>query len=959
MPSGEVRTFITELKNSGKGMKKAASVKHFPAVGGRYAEPAAPLDRRLSELLRKQNGCRLYSHQAEAVDLSRSGKNVLVSTHTSSGKTLIYNMLVFESLLNNPGGKALYVYPAKALARDQLKTAREFAGGLSAPVRAEVYDGDTALPARAGIKKNLPEILFTNPDMLHSGILAYHNSWAEFFKNLRYVVLDELHAYRGIFGCHVASVIRRLRRIAAYYGSTPLFIASSATMQNGGEFSRRLTGLDFAIVDRSGAPQGDRYFMFWDPGESSPYTDASFLLEKSIENSLKTIVFTKSRKITELIYLWTVERNPRLKKRISAYRAGYLPEERREIEKKLFNDELDAVIATSALELGIDVGGLDCCILAGYPGSVISSWQRAGRAGRGDKTSLTVMAALPDALDRYFVRNPDKFFESGFESVIIDEKNEPVLRQQLVCAAAELPLSSADEKYFGGFPPLARNLALEGGMLAGKDGSSWYSPSRYPHRNVSIRTIGENYTIVDSASGNVMGDISSSRVFSECHPGAVYLHRGEEYEVRSLDLGKRCVYAAKARVDYYTQTTSSEIVEIEKTRLTKRAGPFLASSGDVKVSSRVVSWEKHRSSDGALLGEYKLNLPVQTFETSSVWLELPRAAGGMRGLQGGLHAVEHAAIALFPLFTLCDRWDIGGVSTVFHPQCDGPVIFIYDAYPGGVGLCEKAYVEAENIIRSSLELIRKCECEDGCPACIQSPKCGSGNEPLDKDCAVGLLSGEVPGGQIEIRKIPEEAEYSPVPRRAGSKSVNPPKADIPAKKECYPLFFDLETQKSAEEVGGWENKRLMRVSVGVSYDEKESVYEVYNESNIQNLIEKILGAELVAGFNVKNFDMEVLSYYSCADFSKVRTLDILEEIQRSLGRRISLDDLASETLGEKKSGSGLDALEWFKNNEIEKLVEYCMKDVELTRNLYLFGRENRFLLFRHGKFGKMRIPVDW
>lgn len=958
MPRGEVADFIEELRNSRKGAEKAAHVRHFPAVEKSPAEPAAPLDPAIGRLLGKLGTGGLYSHQAEAVDLSRAGKNVLVSTHTSSGKTLIYNVLVFEALLKKPSDKALYVYPVKALARDQLKTAREFSAGLDSGIRAEVYDGDTPSSARSRIKREPPGILFTNPDMLHAGILAYHNSWAEFFKNLHYVVLDELHAYRGIFGCHVASVIRRLRRLAAHYGARPVFIASSATMANGAEFSRRLTGLDFAIVDKSGAPRGDKYFMFWDPGQSSTYTDASFLLEKSIENRLKTIVFTKSRKITELIYLWTVERNSHLKKRISAYRAGYLPEERRRIEKKLFDDELDAVIATSALELGIDVGGLDCCMLAGYPGSVISSWQRAGRAGRGDRASLTVMAALPDALDKYFIKHPDKFFDSGFESVIIDEKNAPVLKEHLLCAAAELPLSPADEKLFGPFAPRLRELSGEGRLLEGEDGRSWYSPLKYPHRNVSIRAIGESYAIIDSGTGRVMGDISSSRVFNECHPGAVYLHGGAEYEVEGLDLSKRCVYARKAFVEYYTRTTTSETVDIGITRSTRRVGPFLVSVGGVRVNSQVVSWEKRRSRDGALLGEYKLDLPARTIETSAVWLELPRAAASVRNLQGGLHAVEHAAIALFPLFALCDRWDIGGVSTVFHPQCRGPVIFMYDAYPGGVGLSEKAYEEVERLLESSLQLVKECACDDGCPSCIQSPKCGSRNEPLDKDCAVRILGGEVPGAKDAVRITGERGKPARPSVRGGVETENPRKADL---KKCSEdmLFFDLETQKSAEEVGGWDNKRLMRVSVAVAYDEKESVYEVYNESTVNKLIDRILGAELVAGFNIKNFDMEVLSRYTGADFGKVKTLDILEEIYIAIGRRISLDALASGTLGEKKSGGGLDALQWFKENRMDLLVDYCMKDVELTRNLYFFGRKNKFLLFNNKKFGKMRISVDW
>ncbi len=948
-------SFIKYIEDSKKAGKKITGIRHFPAVKKKCSAPLSPLDPGIEGFLKAAGTEKLYDHQAKALDLIRGGKNVLISTHTASGKTLVYNIAVFESLLKDPSSKALYVYPAKALARDQLKTAGEFAAGLPGPnLNAGVYDGDTSGPDRLKIKQNPPSILFTNPDMLHSGILAYHGSWNKFFKNLRFIVLDEMHAYRGIFGCHVSGIIRRLRRICSNYGSEPLFIGSSATIDNGAEFSKKLTGLDFSIITESGAPSGDKYFMLWDPGESSPYTDASFLLEKSIENGLKTIVFTKSRKITELIYLWTVQKNPGLKTRISAYRSGYLPEERRRIEKKLFGDELDAVIATSALELGIDVGGLDCCILAGYPGSVISSWQRAGRAGRGDKTSLIIMAALPDALDKYFVKNPNKFFESGFESVIIDEQNPLILSDQLLCAASELPLFPADEKFFGVFSGLAARLASKGEMLLGKDGKTWFASSRYPHRNVSIRSIGENYTIIDAGSSKQMGSISSTRVFSECHPGAVYLHMGLEYDVVSLDLAKRCVYARKTAVDYYTQTTSSETVSIVESLLSKKTGHFLVSTGNVKVDSRVVSWEKRRSSDGVLLGEYKLNLPVQTFETSAVWLELPPEAAKMEALQGGIHAAEHALIALFPLFTMCDRWDIGGVSAVFHPQCSGPVIFMYDACPGGVGLSARAYGQIDKLIKSSFELVSGCPCFEGCPSCIHSPKCGSRNEPLDKRCALKILSGNVFSGAGF--SVPGTVKNLPGPaRESGCRAEK----ISPQNKDANILFFDIETQKSAGEVGGWENKRLMRVSVAVSYDEKEAAYEVYNESSINILIDKLFAAGLVVGFNIKNFDMQVLEYYSDRDFSAVKALDILEEVYRALGRRISLQDIASETLGEKKNGSGLDALEWFKNNEIDKLVDYCTKDVHITRELYLFGKKNKFLLFRHKKFGRMRVSVDW
>ena len=956
MPAN-IEDFTKYLRGTQRGCGGIKHLEYIPPEEADYRDFESLLSAPLSSALRRMGIEKLYSHQAEGVGLVKEGENVLVATPTASGKTLVYNLPVFEAVLQDPSVRALYVFPTKALTQDQLKTVREF--GLEfekGSVRAEIYDGDTPAPARMKIKRSPPNILLTNPDMLHLGILAYHSSWEKFFSNLRFVVLDELHTYRGIFGCHVSHILRRLRRICKYYGSNPQFIASSATISNGEEFTRKLTGLDFRVIEKSGSPKGPRYFMFWNPGKRSPYGDAAFLLNESVTSGLKVIVFTRARKITELIANWALEGNPSLTGRLSSYRAGYLPEERREIERKLFSGKLDAVISTSALELGIDVGGLDCCILVGYPGSIISTWQRGGRAGRGESSSLIVLIGLADALDRYFLRHPGDFLARGFESVTIDEHNFPVSVEQLACAAAELPLSAKDEEFYEGIEKILPRVSGEGKILQGKDGKKWFCPAKYPQRRVSIRSMSESYAIIDAEREAVMGDISSSRVFHECHPGAIYLHRGEEYEVIKLDIENRNVYVRKAFLDYYTQVTSFETTNVLKINSTKKLGSFLISWGEVEVKTQAASYEKRRVSGGGLISEHSLNLPAETFVTTSVWMELPERSFRIPDLQGGLHAVEHAGIALFPLFAMCDRWDVGGTSSPFHPQMPGPVIFIYDAYPGGVGLAERAYGKIDELLKAALKLIEECPCEEGCPSCIQSPKCGSRNQPLSKETAILLLkdvfkvSVESRGENTHSLAPLRGAEFTPM--ETGS-------CNGKRSRKQRIIYFDLETQRSAEEVGGWGNKHLMRVSVAVIYDVMEAGYRTFTEDRVEELVQRLRSADLIVGFNVKRFDWDVLKAYSDVDFSGLKTVDLLEEISRTLGHRLSLDHLARVTLKEGKIADGLQAIRWFREGNIEKLTEYCKHDVDITRRLHLFGKERGYVLFEHRQRGILRIPVEW
>ena len=717
-------------------------IQALPAQRPVYQEPETPLSPLLKKALEARGIKRLYSHQAEALDALRKGKNVLAVTPTASGKSLIYCIPVLEAILQDPSSRALFLFPTKALEQDQLKVLKGMLERLVEvqEIRVGVFDGDTPGRVRERLKASPPQILISNPDMLHLGLLAFHPHWSSLFSSLRFVVIDEIHTYRGIFGSHMCQVLRRLRRICRHYGSSPFFIATSATIANPQEFAISLVGLPFLIMERSGAPSHRKHFLLINP-EGSPYTLASRLFIRSVRAGLKTICFTKARKIAELIYAWVLEMDPSLLGHIAPYRAGYRPEERREIERALFSGKLSGVIATSALELGIDVGVLDTCILVGYPGSISSTFQRAGRVGR-ERDAAILMIGLQDPLDQYLIGHPEGLFSQAYEAALADSENRRVLEDHLVSAAAEFPLSLSDIGIYG--PNLLDSLSdLEAKGRLKRIGEAWHPFQRYPHRAISIRSIGETYNIVGE-DGKAIGTIDGTRVFRECHPGAVYLHQGRSYKVISLDVHKRRVIARPVDLDYYTNALSEEETEVLSRWKEERSNRIQVYLGRLRVTERVIGYEKRRVLGGERIGRVSLELPPSIFETVGLWIELGKIIQGLvikKGLSflGGLHAAEHALIGLFPLFALCDRWDLGGVSYEFHPQVKGPAIFIYDGYPDGVGLAERAYSVLPNLLSRTLTLLQTCPCEEGCPSCIQSPKCGSGNQPLDKKAACLVL----------------------------------------------------------------------------------------------------------------------------------------------------------------------------------------------------------------------------
>jgi DEAD/DEAH box helicase domain-containing protein len=934
----------------------------LPAQPASYAEPSKPLPTELRSALERLGIRHLYSHQAQALDAIRAGNHVAVVTPTASGKSLVYNIPLLEEALKDETIKALYLFPLKALEQDQQKALEEIISLIpgNPALSTAIYDGDTPSWKRRKIAASPPTVLMTNPDMLHLGILAHHSNWREFFSRLKFVVLDELHTYRGVFGSHVANILRRLDRICTFYGSRPQFITTSATTAEPRELVEALVGKPFTVIDESGAPRPGRHFLFINP-LTSPYTLASKLFVDCLRAGLKTIVFTKARKITELIHMWTVEREPELARKVSSYRAGFLPEERREIEAKLFHGELWGVVATSALEMGIDVGGLDACLLVGYPGTIMSTWQRGGRVGREGRESLVVLIAQQDALDQYFMRHPEDFFRRGFERAVVDPANVPILRAHLLCAAAELPIKEDDPA----FAPLAIGQHLEalgqqGELLRSRDDGSWHSLRRRPQRLVDIRSAGEAFTILDEESREVIGTVSGPRAYSEGHPGAIYLHRGRQFEVTGFDTESLTILTRPTDVAYYTQPLQTKETTILETLARRPAANFLVNRGRLRVTQRVVGYEKRRILGQELLSTHELDMPEVTFETMGLWIEIEEAIrrlveGPAQEYMGGLHALEHAAIALFPLIAMCDRQDIGGICYPVHPQVGRGAIFLYDAYEGGVGLTERVYAEIEELLRATHRLLLECPCLEGCPSCIHSPKCGSGNKPLNKTSAILILKALL--GEVDLERADALRAEPAVADETWSPVEEPKSPETPSGPRL--VFFDLETQRGADEVGGWANKHLMRLAVGVVYDTLEEAFFTYYEDQVDELIAHLQRADLIVGFNVLRFDYEVLKAYTPVDLTRLPTFDLLQDLYQRLGFRLSLAHLVRHTLGRQKTADGLQSLAWFKEGRLDLVTAYCKDDVALTRDLFEHGLREGHLCFEREGAGVVQLPVDW
>ncbi len=939
--------------------------KILPATPPDWAEPQKPWPDAIQAVLRSIGIKNLYRHQAKAIDSIRSGRHVVVATPTASGKTLVYDLPVLEHFLTDPDFTALFIFPLKALAQDQLQTFEAMAAHLKpGGPTAAIYDGDTSAYRRKRIREAPPNVVITNPEMVHLSFLAHHRKWASFLSRLLLVVVDEVHTYRGVMGSHVAQIFRRFHRICRHYGSSPTFVFSSATVANPAQLTRQLAGLEVKTIDKNSAPRGRRHLVFFNP-VLGPARTAIVLLKAALEKGLRTIVYTQSRKLTELIAIWAGNESGSLSERISAYRAGLLPEERREIEARLASGDLLAVITTSALELGIDIGDLDLCLLVGYPGSVISTWQRGGRVGRSGQDSAVILIAGQDALDQYFMRNPHDFIDREPESAVVNPFNLQIMAQHLECAAAELTLKT-DEAILSAknASKALADLEKEGHLLKSADGREIYARRKAPHRDVDLRGAGNRFQIINTQTDMLIGEVDDYRAFRETHPGAVYLHKGDSFVVDRLDLTTRTVAVSKARVNYYTRVRGHKLTEIIKSEDQKFIWGTNVYRGKIKLTDQVTEYELWRVQSKTLIDRISLDLPPQIFETEGLWYQIPESIQGQCesnhfDLMGALHAIEHAAIGIFPLLVMADHNDLGGMSTNFHPQMGTAVVFIYDGIPGGVGLTQQAFVYAQRLLEYTLKVIRDCPCESGCPSCVQSPQCGSGNRPMDKKGAIFILERLKAHAE---RKCTDEISNQASDAQAGfqkKQQKTPVGASVQVSEDLQFGVLDLETQRSAAEVGGWHRADRMGISCGVLYDSKEDTFIEYLEDHIVRLIEDLQKVDLIVGFNIKRFDYLVLKGYSKFDFSTLNTLDILEDIHKHLGFRLSLAHLAQETLGATKQVDGLQALKWWKEGRIRDIVDYCKIDVQLTRDLYLFGRQNGYLIFSNRDQKRVRIPVNW
>ena len=708
-----------------------------------------------------------WEHQMEAADSAHGGRHTIIATGTASGKSLAYQLPVLDAIhrtglddratLEPAGAVALYLAPTKALAADQLSAVN----ALKLPtVRAETYDGDTDTGARRWIRDHA-NLVLANPDMLHFGVLPNHAWWARFFRRLKYVIIDEAHSYRGVFGSNVANLLRRLRRICRYYGSDPVFIGASATSADPEQSFSRLIGAAAAAVTEDRSPHGSTTVALWEPqltelkGENGARSrrtvvaETSDLLANLVAAQVRTIAFIKSRRGAETISTITRrlldEVHPSLPGRVAAYRSGYLPEERRELERRLRSGELLGIASTSALELGIDISGLDAVLVAGWPGTRASLFQQIGRAGRSGQDALAAFVASDDPLDTYLVHHPEAIFDISVEATVFDPSNPYVLGPHLCAAAAELPLTPDERELFGpASAGLLDQLVAQGYLRRRPSGWFWTHPESAASM-VNLRAAGGGpINIVESATGTLLGTMDSPQAQYQAHTGAIYVHQGTSYLVDELNEADHCAMVTRTNPEFYTQARDITQVQVLETERTEEWNGIQVCFGTVKVTTQVVSYQRKALISNEILGEEPLELEAKELFTKAVWFVIDERFLLEAGLvaadfPGSLHAAEHASIGMLPLVATSDRWDIGGVSTALHADTEKPTIFVYDGHPGGAGFAERGYEAARTWLAATRDAIRSCECEGGCPSCVQSPKCGNKNNPLDKKGAVTLL----------------------------------------------------------------------------------------------------------------------------------------------------------------------------------------------------------------------------
>ena len=749
---------IDMFKNDVRYRDNIAHVETIPAKKASFKK-VDNLNEKIIGYLESKD-MKLYEHQAETYESIKDGEHVIITTPTASGKTLAFNLPILETMIEDRDATALYIYPAKALSNDQLHVLENLEKELDLKINPRTYDGDTP----RGDKRNIREksrIVLTNPYQLHL-ILSWHHQWSRFYRNLRYIVIDESHYYKGVFGSNVAFLIKRLKRIANFYGSYPQFILSSATLANPLELANRLTGEEFKLVDNDTSPSGEKDFILYNPFKNyrrnkvnmhnapSVHMETENIFMYMMLKEIQTLCFTVSRKTTELIAMWAkkdmTQVKGKLAHRIAAYRAGYRPEERREIEDGLKSGKYLGVTCTNALELGIDIGSLDAVIISGYPGTMISTWQQAGRAGRSSQKSLAVLIAFENQLDQYFMNNPKFFFDKPHENAIIDLSNPILQEAHLLCAAKELPLKYEEiEKYFQIDDDALDELISKKDLHINARGDYMYPYDDNPALDHSLDQIsGEEFKIMNN--GNLLETMEKSQVYREAHEGAILINKGDTYVVNSVSLSRGFVNVSQKTVDYHTMVLNQTDINIKRKLSKTKYGNLTIHFGELTVSEDYFKYKKMQFSKS--VATYPLDLPPLKFNTKGLWFTIPKSVKDTledmfpneeEVFAGGLHGAEHALIGLFPLHTMCDRFDIGGLSTNYHEDTQEATIFIYDGYEGGIGICEKAVDVFVDLLKSTLDLLNNCTCQSGCPACIYSPKCGNDNKPLHKNATKYIL----------------------------------------------------------------------------------------------------------------------------------------------------------------------------------------------------------------------------
>ena len=891
---------------------------------------------------------KLYKHQADTYEAIKNGENVIITTPTASGKTLAFNLPIMDTMIEDKNATALYIYPAKALSNDQLHVLENLENDLDIKITPRTYDGDTPRKDKKAIREK-SRIVLTNPYQLHL-ILSWHHQWSKFYKNLRYIVIDESHYYKGVFGSNVAFLIKRLKRIANFYGSYPQFILSSATLANPRELANRLTGEDFYLVDEDTSPSGEKDFILYNPfhnyKRNKVNTQNAPSIHMETENifmylmlkNIQTLCFTVSRKTTELIAMWAkkdmTQVKGKLAHRIAAYRAGYQPQERREIENGLKSGKYLGVTCTNALELGINIGSLDAVIISGYPGTMISTWQQAGRAGRSNQKSLAILIAFENQLDQYFMNNPKFFFDKPHENAIIDLSNPILQEAHILCAAKELPLKRGEaEKYFSVSQNVLDRLVDNEDLNINHRGDFMYPYDDNPAMDHSLDQISsEEFKVMNN--GNLLETMERSQVYREAHEGAILINKGDTYVVNSVNLSRGFVNVSKETVDYHTMVLNKTETNIKKKLSKTKFGDLTIHFGELTVSEDYFKYKKMHFSKP--IGTYPLDLPPLKFNTKGLWFTIPKSVKDTledmfpneeEVFAGGLHGAEHALIGLFPLHTMCDRFDIGGLSTNYHEDTQEATIFIYDGYEGGIGICEKAVDVFVELLNSTIDLLNNCSCKSGCPSCIYSPKCGNDNKPLHKNATKYILeylskmiSNNNHGKKEEI--IEEEIKNSN-DNEFGDAFELYQKGDYSASKDVLNniLANDKKHAKALALMGKILYDQEQK-DIALVFTKKALSADKSNE--MANELEVLLTSKssMSSTFELNNLDDVDTLYEEAYDLYNQGDLSSSSEILEKL---LDFDDKNSEALA-------LMGLIYYHSGIFPKAIEYYKKASKINKN---------------------------